>query len=67
MIQSQLETLLQDRTISHEEFSDMTGINPKTLTKLINGRAKSITFNHLNKITRALGIELDELFAVTPT
>ncbi|ETY74273.1 helix-turn-helix domain-containing protein [Lactiplantibacillus fabifermentans] len=66
MIQSQLETLLQDRTISHEEFSDMTGINPKTLTKLINGRAKSITFNHLNKITRALGIELDELFAVTP-
>lgn len=66
MIQSQLKTILQDRTITNDQLASMTGINPQTLTKLITGRAKSITFSHLNKITRALDVNLDDLFVITP-
>ncbi|WP_318766065.1 helix-turn-helix domain-containing protein [Lactiplantibacillus carotarum] len=66
MIQSQLKTILADRTISNEEFATMTGINPHTLTKLISGHAQSISFAHLNAITRALDVELGELFVITP-
>ncbi len=66
MIQSQLKTILDARTISNDEFSTMTGIDPHTLVKLISGRAKSISFNHLNRITRTLNIDLNDLFLVTP-
>ncbi|AVK63102.1 hypothetical protein C5Z26_02720 [Lactobacillus sp. CBA3606] len=66
MIQSQLETILQDRTMTPAELAHLTGIEHHTLTKLINGHAKSITFSHLNKIIQALDIELETLFTVTP-
>ena len=66
MIQSQLKTILLDRTITNQELAAMTGINQKTLTKIIDGRAKSITFTQLNKIIRALDIELSDLFLISP-
>lgn len=66
MIQSQLKTILLERTISNQELAAMTGINQKTLTKIIDGRAKSITFSQLNKIIRVLDIALDDLFMITP-
>ncbi|CAM3056129.1 helix-turn-helix domain-containing protein [Lactiplantibacillus plajomi] len=66
MIQSQLKSILEDRTISNDEFASMTGINPQTLTKLLSGRAKSISFSNLNTIARVLDMNLDDLFVVTP-
>ncbi|RRK11007.1 XRE family transcriptional regulator [Lactiplantibacillus garii] len=66
MIQSQLNTILEDRTIAHDEFASMTGINLNTLKPLITGQAKSITFDDLNTITRTLDVELNDLFLVTP-
>ena len=66
MIQSQLKTILLDRTITNQELAAMTGINQKALTKIIDGRAKSITFTQLNKIIRALDIELNDLFLISP-
>ncbi|BDZ30992.1 helix-turn-helix transcriptional regulator [Lactiplantibacillus sp. WILCCON 0030] len=66
MIQSQLKTILLDRTISNQELAAMTGINQKALVKIIDGRAKSISFSQLNTLIRVLDIELDELFMITP-
>lgn len=66
MIQSQLKTILEDRTITNDQLAALTGINTHTLEKLITGRAKSITFSHLNKLSRTLEVPLDDLFLVTP-
>ncbi|MFB9769529.1 helix-turn-helix domain-containing protein [Lactiplantibacillus modestisalitolerans] len=66
MIQAHLQSILESRTMSSERLAELTGIQPEILTELVNGQATSISFQHLNKISRVLDVGIEELFVLTP-
>lgn len=56
-----LREILQDRNMTVQQCSELSGISQSNLSNYMNGRI-SPTLDTLNRISEALGIELTELF-----
>lgn len=50
---------MNDRGITQEELSEMTGISKSTLAKILSGNSKNPTLQNVTAISHALGISLD--------
>ncbi len=56
-----LNTILEERNISHREFGRMTGIRHPTISDLSNNNSKQISFKNLYKICKALDCEITDI------
>lgn len=61
-IGSLLKSELKERSMSLRNFSKMTGIDPATISKIINGKRKA-TPDHLERFAEHLKISLSTLYA----
>lgn len=62
MIKFKLKEIMERRFLKISDLHKSTGISRNSLSLLINGKSQGIQFDTLEKITRALNIEIDELF-----
>ena len=60
-MQIRLRDILQDRNLTIQQFSELSGISQSNLSNYMNGRI-SPTLDTLNKIADTLNIDLTELF-----
>ncbi|KOS60124.1 helix-turn-helix domain-containing protein [Lysinibacillus agricola] len=56
-----LRELLKERSLSMRKFSELTGIDTATISRIINGKRKA-TPQHLEKFADCLGVPLIHLF-----
>lgn len=56
-----LRELLKERSLSMRKFSELTGIDTATISRIINGKRKA-TPQHLEKFADCLGVPLINLF-----
>lgn len=57
-----LKALLKQRLLSMKKFSELTDIDPATISRIINGKRKANP-NHLQKFAECLKVPISELFA----
>lgn len=62
MIKFKLKEIMEEKGIKIKELNEKTGISRNSLSLLINGKSQGVQFETIEKITRALNIEIDELF-----
>ncbi|MCD3218541.1 helix-turn-helix transcriptional regulator [Mammaliicoccus sciuri] len=62
MIKFKLKEIMEKRFLKISDLHKSTGISRNSLSLLINGKSQGIQFDTLEKITRALNIEIEELF-----
>ena len=56
-----LRELLKERSLSMRKFSELTGIDTATISRIINGK-RNATPQHLEKFANCLGVPLINLF-----
>lgn len=56
-----LRGLLKERSLSMRKFSDLTGIDTATISRIINGKRKA-NLQHLQKFADCLNVPISELF-----
>lgn len=61
MIGKNIKTLRQRKKLSQEKLARLTGISLNTLTKIESGFTKSPSIQTIHKISKCLGISLDNL------
>lgn len=66
MVKTQLPRLLGERAMNQVALSRMTGIRPNTINDLYHGAARSVKFDHLDRICKALDCTLAELLILIP-
>ena len=54
--------LCEDRNISLNKLSGMSGVTQSTVNNIVSGRNKSATISTIKKICDGLGITIDEFF-----
>ena len=57
-----LKKLLKERSLSMRKFSELTEIDPATLSRIINGKRKA-TPEHLQRFADSFEVPISELFA----
>ena len=62
MIKNNLSKILGERCISGAQLARMTGLNAQGLRNLRNKASTQIEFATIDKICKALGISVGELF-----
>ncbi|MBB2508438.1 MULTISPECIES: helix-turn-helix domain-containing protein [Staphylococcus] len=62
MIKFNLKKVMKQKNLNISQLNEMTGISRNSLSLLINGKSQGIQFETMEKITRALNIEVEELF-----
>ena len=62
MIKSKLQIILAEKRLSHTELSKMTGVRQPTISALANNTAKHIPIDVLDKVCKALGCNVGDLF-----
>ncbi len=62
MIKNNLSKILGERCISVAQLARMTGLNAQGLRNLRNKASTQIEFTTIDKICKALGISVGELF-----
>jgi len=62
IVKIRLKVLCAERGISMSVISEKTGITPKTLSLLANGKVTGIRFSTLVKIKELLNCSFDDLF-----
>lgn len=62
MIKFDLKKVMKQKGINISQLNEMTGISRNSLSLLINGKSQGVQFETIEKITRALNIEVAELF-----
>lgn len=55
------EKAAQKETI--ETLANSTGLNPNTISDILNGKAKNPELNSLKKIADALGLTMESIFS----
>ncbi|MEH7548467.1 MULTISPECIES: helix-turn-helix domain-containing protein [Bacillaceae] len=58
-----LKRLLKERSLSMRKFSELTGIDTATISRIVNGKRKANT-GHLQKFAEHLNVPLSELFVI---
>lgn len=58
---SNINRIIFDEDMSWYDLSVITGINYRTLLNIRNKKVKYVQSNTLEKITKALGVDLEEL------
>lgn len=66
MIKVKLKDLLKERNMTLNELSKLTNINPKTLSFFQNQKTESVHYGTLEKISRALNVDLHEIIELSP-
>ncbi|MBW2185824.1 MAG: helix-turn-helix transcriptional regulator [Deltaproteobacteria bacterium] len=66
MIKCHLSKLMGAKRLKISEFSEETGINRGTITRLYHEQAERVELDVLNKVCRYLDCELGELFEYIP-
>lgn len=61
MIQTLLKPLLKEKNMTMTELHKRTGISMKTLSLFANKRTDGVQYRTLEKVSRALGVELEDL------
>lgn len=62
MIKFNLKKVMKQKNLNISQLNEMTGISRNSLSLLINGKSQGVQFETIEKITRALNIEIDALF-----
>lgn len=62
MIKFNLKKVMKQKNLNISQLNEMTGISRNSLSLLINGKSQGIQFETIEKITRALNIEIEDLF-----
>ncbi|WP_210126479.1 MULTISPECIES: helix-turn-helix transcriptional regulator [unclassified Staphylococcus] len=62
MIKFNLKKVMKQKNLNISQLNEMTGISRNSLSLLINGKSQGVQFETIEKITRALNIEVEELF-----
>ncbi len=66
MIKCHLSKLMGAKRLKISEFSEQTGINRGTITRLYHEQAERVELDVLNKVCHYLDCELGELFEYIP-
>jgi len=66
VVKTQLPRLLGERAMNQVALSRMTSIRPNTINDLYHGTARSVKFEHLDRICKALDCTLGELLILIP-
>lgn len=61
-----LNALLQDKNISHREFSRMTGIRHPSISDMCNNETKRIPLDNLAKICEILECDISDILKLEP-
>lgn len=61
-IREKILELMQEKQISYGELSKMTGLTKATLYNYATGKTKKLAINNLDKIAKALNIDVMDLF-----
>lgn len=62
MIKFNLKNIMKQKNVNISQLNEKTGISRNSLSLLINGKSQGIQFETIDRITRALNIEVEELF-----
>ncbi|MDW4086686.1 helix-turn-helix transcriptional regulator [Staphylococcus saprophyticus] len=62
MIKFNLKKVMKQKNINISQLNEMTGISRNSLSLLINGKSQGIQFETMEKITKALNINIEDLF-----
>lgn len=65
MIKFNLKKVMKQKNLNISQLNEMTGISRNSLSLLINGKSQGIQFETMEKITKALNVEIDSLFKNT--
>jgi plasmid maintenance system antidote protein VapI len=61
-IKNRLGEVLKEKQMTQQELSDITGLYASHISEIITGRRKGVSLPTAIKISKALGVELDEIF-----
>lgn len=59
---NRIKQILTEKNMSHIELSDISGVIPSHLSKIINGQRRCVSLPIAFKIARALNTPVEELF-----
>ncbi|MCD8911216.1 helix-turn-helix transcriptional regulator [Staphylococcus gallinarum] len=62
MIKFDLKKVMKQKKVNISQLHEMTGISRNSLSLLINGKSQGIQFETIEKITKALNVDINNLF-----
>lgn len=62
MIKFDLKRVMKEKKLNISQLNEMTGISRNSLSLLINGKSQGIQFETMEKITKALNVDIEDLF-----
>ena len=66
MVRLRVKELLQERNISMGKLSRLSDLSLSTINRVCNDPTYSPTLNTLERIAKALGVHIQDLFEETP-
>lgn len=60
-MKTKIKQLLQEKGMSQTELADITGIQMSEISKLLNNKRRSISLEKAVKISKALGLDVNQL------
>ena len=60
-MKTKIKQLLQEKGMSQTELADITGIQMSEISKLLNNKRRSISLEKAVKISKALGLDINQL------
>ena len=61
-VRQRIVELCQERNISFNKLSSMSGVTQSTVNNIVSGRNNSATISTIKKLCDGLGITIDEVF-----
>lgn len=61
-VRQRIVELCQERNISFNKLSSMSGVTQSTVNNIVSGRNNSATISTIKKLCDGLGITIDEFF-----
>ena len=61
-VRQRIVALCQERNISFNKLSSMSGVTQSTVNNIVSGRNNSTTVSTIKKLCDGLGITIDEFF-----
>ena len=62
MIKFDLKRVMKEKKLNISQLNEMTGISRNSLSLLINGKSQGIQFETMEKITKSLNVNIEDLF-----
>lgn len=62
MIKFRLKEIMENKGLKISDLNESTGISRNSLSLLINGKSQGIQFETIEKITKALNVDISDLF-----